>query len=199
MLIIQEHQSDKYTPRTYYNAKSADLTLAVALDLNTPGEKCTQKAASPHYLGVKINTQSVPIEVARLWYKAIKQEKAHSINIAGNGIYTLSKSGISQEWMNRFIYEALSKVFEHHPIQKIYTGGQTGVDLAGAVAGYCLNIDTEVTLPKGFIQRFEDKQDVSGTQDGIMKQILMGAKQLTTSLKLAEKSTPNPLPKKQMR
>lgn len=35
MVVVQEHKSVKYTPRTYFNASSGDVTLAMVVDLNT--------------------------------------------------------------------------------------------------------------------------------------------------------------------
>lgn len=64
-----------------------------------------------------------------------------------------------------YVLNVIKQVHEYHPITKIYTGGQTGVDLAGSKAGYHLVIDTEVTLPKGYIMRFEDGKDVSCSKE----------------------------------
>ena len=36
-LTIQEYKSTSYAPRTYHNAHSADLTVAIACDFNTAG------------------------------------------------------------------------------------------------------------------------------------------------------------------
>lgn len=52
-LIIKESTSSKYTPRTYYNAKSADLTVAFAVDFSTAGERCTHKAAGANIVQLK--------------------------------------------------------------------------------------------------------------------------------------------------
>lgn len=174
LLTIREHSSEKYTPRTYYNATSADLTFALAIDLTTAGERCTKKAAGDKYLGVEYVHQE-EIAIARLLYKDMVRRNAKTLNIAGNGIYTLCKQGLTQRDINRIIYDIISLVHTHWPIEKIYTGGQTGVDIAGAVAGYALEIETEVTLPKGFIQRFEDGKDVKMSEQEVGKQIEGGA------------------------
>lgn len=60
------------------------------------------------------------------------------------------------------------------PIVKLYSGGQTGVGLAGAIAGCMLGIDTEVTLPKGYLQRHADGKDYQHTRDEIQEQIING-------------------------
>lgn len=180
LLKIKEHSSDKYTPRTYYNAKSADLTVAFAVNLNTAGEKCTHKAAGDKYIGFLLNDESDTVKIAFDLFNTIKKNNVKSLNIAGNGIYTLSQYGCDQDFINYFVYNIIAKVHEHYKIEKIYTGGQTGVDLAGAVAGYLLNINTEVTLPLGYIQRFENKIDVKMNQNDILNQIENGANLILT-------------------
>lgn len=39
-----EHSSDKYPPRTYENVRLADVTIRIAWDFTTAGERCTQNA-----------------------------------------------------------------------------------------------------------------------------------------------------------
>lgn len=175
ILKIREDSSEKYNKRTYYNAKSADLTLALAVDFSTLGEKCTKNAAGDKYIGFLLNQEANTLDIARGLYKKLKSLNAKKLNIAGNGIYTLHKHNCDQHDINDFVYDIIKKVHEHWPLEKIYTGGQTGLDLAGAVAGYLLEIPTEVTLPKGYKQRFEDKIDVNGTEETVFKQIEEGA------------------------
>lgn len=170
MLTINEHSSSSYAPRTYYNAKSAQITLAFAVDFYTAGEKLTKKA-STNYLALDLNEDW--IVNARRIYSVLHKNDFTAINIAGNGIYTLKKYGLSQEDADVYVLNALSKVHQHNIIQKIYTGGQTGIDLAGAIAGYNLGIDTEVTLPKGFIMRFEDGKDISMTKEQVEDLIMV--------------------------
>lgn len=172
ILIINQHKSVKYPPRTYYNATSAGVTLALALNLETAGELLTKKAAENRYIGFKLTDD---IMIARQLYKKMKQDNVNTLNVAGNGIYTLSEHGCSQEFINYFTYKIISKVHQHLPIEKIYTGGQTGVDISGAVTGYLLGIPTEVNLPLGYLQRFEYKKDVTGTREKVFEQIHNGA------------------------
>ncbi len=171
MVIVKEHTSAKYTPRTYFNAKSGDVTVAFAVDLSTAGEKLTHKAAEDRYIGFLLEENTESIDLARKLYKFMKFKNAKTLNIAGNGIYTLSKFSCSQEHINDFVLSVIEKVHEHWPIQKIFTGGQTGVDLAGAVVAKYLNIDALITLPKGYIQRFEDKVDIVQSKEDVEQQI----------------------------
>ena len=170
-LTLKQSNSEKYSPRTYYNAKSADVTVAFAVDLKTAGELLTHKAAGDKYIGFLLTDESDTILIARQLYKKLKDSSAKSLNIAGNGIYTLSAHGCSQDFINLFVYKIIEKVYEHYPIEKIYTGGQTGVDMAGAIAGIKLGIPVEITFPKGFIQRFEDKIDITQTEQDILNQV----------------------------
>lgn len=170
-MIIQEHTSAKYTPRTYFNAKSADLTIAMAANLNTAGEISTKKAAGDNYIGFEIYKEIDYLTIARPLYKRMKQNMIKSLNIAGNGIYTLTQFNIQQEDINALVFKVIKQVHQFYPIEKIYTGGQTGVDLAGAIAANSLGISAIITLPKGYIQRFEDKVDRVQSKEIIEQQI----------------------------
>lgn len=178
LLNVREHTSEKYTPRTAYNAKSAHLTAAFAIDLTTRGEQFTKKMAGDAYIGFQLDQASDAVVLARQLYSRMKRDNVSILNIAGNGIYTLCEDGCTQDMINQFIYDVLKPIHQHLGIKKIHTGGQTGVDLAGAVAGYILEIPTEVTLPKGYLQRFEDHKDVTGTKEGVILQITSGANKI---------------------
>ena len=170
MLILQEHTSSKYTPRTYFNAKKADLTVAFAADFTTAGEKCTHKAAGEAYLPIWIFT--TPLLASRELYKALKAGNVKVLNIAGNGIYTLEQYDISQSKANQYLYEVIRLVHKHWPIEEIISGGQTGVDLAGLVVANRLGINCVGTFPKGFIQRGTDKVDKTNLEADIRAEIL---------------------------
>jgi nitroreductase len=169
MLKVLEHSSSRYGPRTYQNASKAHVTIAFAVDFQTAGERLTHKAAGDKYLAVDLRTDV--LDAARAVYRALKARDAHVLNIAGNGIYTLSRHGWDQHRVNEYVHAVLLKVYEHWPFQLLVSGGQTGVDLAGGVAGLCLGVDVEMTYPKGFKQRHEDKIDRDHTQVEILEQL----------------------------
>jgi len=171
MVVVREDKSEKYPPRTYFNAKSGDVTLALAVDLTTAGEKLTHKAAGEKYIGFQITKDTDPIEIARALYKFMKKRNAKTLNIAGNGIYTFAKHGWTQDEVNNFVCNVVGKVHQFWPIEKIFTGGQTGTDLAGAVIAEHLKIEALITLPKGYLQRFENNVDVVQNQEDIYNQI----------------------------
>ena len=168
-LDIIEHTSSSYAPRTYFNAKSAELTVAFAMDLTTAGERLTHKAAGDRYVGISM--QEDPIQAARILYKSLSHWNAKVLNVAGNGIYTLASHNWSQDQVNRYVYAVLAKVHEHWPLSRVLSGGQTGVDIAGIVAAYALGIDACATLPKGFIQRGIDKVDSVKTEAEISEYV----------------------------
>ncbi|MGZ8888022.1 MAG: hypothetical protein ACXW1D_00520 [Halobacteriota archaeon] len=173
MILIREHKSASYAPRTYANAHDADVTIALAVNYFTGGEKCTHKAAGDTYL--KLDPLIDDLQNSRkLWSRLhlIGKQKP-TVNVAGNGIYTLSKHGWTQDMINCYVLKVLERVHQHWPIGKIVSGGQTGVDLAGGYAGWKLGIDTVLTLPKGFKQRHEDGVDVEHTEEEIRNQIIL--------------------------
>jgi hypothetical protein len=181
-LTILEHTSSSYAPRTWANAAKGDVTIAIAVDYNTAGEKLTHKAAGDKYL--KLDPKVSSTQNARdLWVRFNKNGKAFPcINVAGNGIYTLTKHGGCQEETNLFVYRIMSLVHEHWPLGEIVSGGQTGVDLAGGVAGYVLGIPTTMLLPKGFKQRFEDGIDIVQTEQDVRNQVEYWAEKLKGEL-----------------
>ena len=189
-LSLNQSNSEKYSHRTYYNAKSADVTVAFAVDLYTRGEQLTHKAAGEKYVGFLLQEDTEAITLSRALYKKLRDSNAKTLNIAGNGIYTLSQHGCSQEFINLFVYQVLEKVHQHHKIEKIYTGGQTGVDMAGVITALKLDIPIEVTFPKGFIQRFENKIDIHQSKEQILSHIDTQFNNLTENLNRDKKIKP---------
>lgn len=178
MVIIQEHTSNGYRDRTFFNAESGDVTLALAVDFSTAGEKLTQKAAGDRFIGFKLTQELTPIHVARELYAFMREKNAKTINIAGNGIYTLNKNGFDQLAITAFLCDVLEIINRQKPIERIFSGGQTGVDLAGAVVAKYLGIPALITLPRGFLQRFDDGKDIVQTQESVERQVDYWLKEL---------------------
>lgn len=171
MIIVQEHMMTGYRERTKFNAESGDITFALAVDLNTAGERLTKALAGDRYLGYSLTDDTSSLDVARQLYKFMREKQAKTINIAGNGIYTLNQRNFDQPAINAFLCDVLEIVNRYSPIERIFSGGQTGVDLAAAVAAKYLGIPALITLPKGYMQRFEDQQDVLQTKQSVERQI----------------------------
>lgn len=173
-VFIREHTSESYPPRTKINASGGDVTLALAVDMTTKGELLTKKMVEESgkiYLGQILDDKITSHDIARKLYKAITSTGGNHINIAGNSIHTLAQHGCDQNWINFFVFSIIEKVHEHYPIARIVTGGQTGVDMAGAIAGAALGIHTEVTFPKGFRQRVEDREIYTQSPDDVFNSI----------------------------
>lgn len=172
ILKIVEDKSSSYGPRTFVNARSAHLTVAFAENFSTKGEILTHKAAGDNYLSLPLRGDW--IAGARELYRAMRSAPGRVLNVAGNGLSTLVKYGWSQAQVNAWVYASLAKVHEHLPFERIVCGGQTGVDLAGAIAGVALGIETVVTMPKGCRQRDCDGIDRTYSPADIEAQIVTG-------------------------
>jgi hypothetical protein len=183
---IREHASASYGPRTWENAKKGDVTVAFAVDFETAGERLTHKASAGKYIGLHIASELMNAEhalhCARQLFAFARAKNARCLNVAGNGIYTLSRHGLNQQDVNRFVASVLCKVHGHWPMHLVVSGGQTGVDIAGGVAGVVAGLPIELTLPSGYIQRGADKVDRRHSQAEIEAQVLQGAQELMGAL-----------------
>jgi len=166
MIYFQEEKTVGYRTRTIKNA-DADATLAFAMDFNTAGERLTKQAVRDNkkmYIALHIKKLSSELEqTIRSLNKIGKSEII--LNIAGNGIYTLKKYHITQNYIDEIVYLFLKEIIESSDskfsIIGIRTGGQTGVDEAGAKAGDKFQIPTLVLAPKGWVFRNEYGLDIS--------------------------------------
>lgn len=172
MIEILEHKSSSYAPRTWANAAEADVTIALAVDYNTAGERLTHKAAGKRYLALPLDEAWI-VNARKLYHRltALGITNKATVNVAGNGIYTLVKAGWSQDEINDYIWRLLAQVHEYFHIDRIISGGQTGVDIAGGWSAVKLGIPCKLTLPKGFLQRHEDGKDRTHTREEIAAQI----------------------------
>jgi len=177
MIRIQQHKSASYAPRTYANAHDGDVTAAFAVDYFTAGEKLTKKAAGERFIALPLQVENIEVPAAENAEKLIafmKEKNARSINIAGNGIYTMTRFNWDQDRINQYLYDVLKIVHQEMDIQKVISGGQTGADIGGTIAASCLNINTVTHMPKGFIQRHAEGKDESFTPNQIFEQIKSG-------------------------
>lgn len=180
MNVLYQEMGELYPPRTAFNAKSGDMTISFSVDFNSAGEKLTKKLVTQyhsehHFCEIDMNTMS-PLDAARKVYKYALTHNIQNLNIAGNGIYGFvsASNKWSQVEVNQYVYLVLRQVLEglklkEYPfnINKVFTGGQTGADWAGAVAAVALGIDCLVTFPNGYIQRMEDKKTIRNTQESL--------------------------------
>lgn len=169
MINIREHSSSSYAPRTWHNAAQG-VTLAIAVDFSTAGEKLTTKAAQKNgivHLDAK-EFQTEWIVAARELYRRLKHANCRTVNVAGNGIYTYSKRHFNQLEVNHMVLTVLAQIHQHWRLDHVVSGGQTGADLAGLVAAAKLGIPCTGMWPKGYKMRFENGLDVLHTPDQIM-------------------------------
>ena len=113
---IQEHESDKYPPRTFLNVKESDGTIRFATDFNSSGEKCTLKAIQQYnkpYFDVHINNVNefkLPLEChpksALEW---IKKNNIQILNVAGNSEKTSPGIG---KFVERYILKLIELLNE---------------------------------------------------------------------------------------
>jgi hypothetical protein len=165
-LTITEHTGG-YADRTRYNANYADLTVAFAINFDTPGERLTLSAAGDKYVGIPFEQYRMIGDVFGVADLILMEmgtrDNVRVVNIAGNGIYTLVKQGIYQEDIDDFLFDVLAIVHSQHTIAEVVTGGQTGVDIAGAVAAMAVGIGkVTVVMAEGYMQRLVDGKDVCG-------------------------------------
>lgn len=197
---VVAHKEETYPPRTYQNAKGADLTVAFAEDFSSKGEQLTKKAAGNKYLAISLDMPA--IEAARLLYKDCKKRGVKVLNIAGNGIYTLKDYGWRQEHLNLWVYQVLDLVHKHYPLDMVISGGQTGVDFAGGVAGELLGLNPVMTFPKGYLQRTLKAYAHTQTEAQVLAEVDKQVAQLNAMVvagaevektKATKKSAPRPV------
>lgn len=176
-ITLLEHASSDYAPRTGENARGADVTVAFAADFTTAGERLTHRVAGARYAGIPFGSD-VEQAVQALRRKCLERG-GFSLNVAGNGIYTLGKLGVTQAQANQWVYEVLARLHALGPLTAIRSGGQTGIDTAGLVAGIALQVPVTGLWPKGFRQRLENQRDVLRTQDELMLELQEAAAALT--------------------
>lgn len=168
-ITFLEHKSSSYAPRTYHNA-SQGVTLAIAADFWTAGEKLTSKAAGDkivHLDATKFAEQW--LDKSRDLYRMLKKHDCRVINVAGNGIYTLNKHGITQVMINDMVRQVLFQIDQHWKLEHVVSGGQTGADLAGLIAAAKIGIPCTGMWPKGYKMRFEDGIDREHTPEQVME------------------------------
>jgi len=167
-LILEENSSENYRIRTEENVKNSDLTLAIAIDFDSFGEKITKELATLNNKKyIAVYPDGNPIEKAQKIVSKINEfdlPQKFTLNIAGNGLSTM-KGEMLQNEADEFTY-ALIKSISQNPklnskIGVVRSGGQTGFDESGAKAGLKLGFTTIIHMPKGFKMRNQDGKDIT--------------------------------------
>lgn len=158
-LQLVSHASSGYAARTGENARGADITVAFATDFSTAGERLTARMAGSRYIAIPFGDDAN--RAAEKLAQFMRANAGRSLNVAGNGIYTLAKKGISQAQANQWVYTVLAATRKQAPLEFIRSGGQTGIDTAGLVAGLALQVPVLGLYPEGFRRRLANGQDVT--------------------------------------
>lgn len=167
MIVFEECKSYGYRKRTETNA-SADITLAFATNFTTSGEVLTKnscKNQGKNYIAIDANNMIITEErINKLIEKInrINYNDPITINIAGNGLYTM-KNKYKQEECDKFVLNFLEKTIgkTKNPIRFIRSGGQSGFDESGLKASVRLGIPALCYAPKGWLFRDENGVDIS--------------------------------------
>ncbi len=175
-LKLEAHPSYSYVPRTGVNAQSADVTVAFAVDFNTAGERLTHREAGVRYIGIPFGSDEAQA-AAQLVAFLLKRD-AKTLNVAGNGVYTLSEHGVTQKRANAWVYAVLTKVSAQVKLSLLRSGGQTGIDQAGLVAALALGIPALGFYPAGFRRRNAQGQELRSTLEELTVELTAQAAEL---------------------
>lgn len=163
-----------YGHRTWQNAAWSDITLALAVDFQSPGEITTKKAAGDKYLchPLPISRDNMMEEARKIAEMIHRHPKCKAegirLNIAGNGAVTLAKKGV----YTGYVADLLSFVYRFSELRgikilEVRSGGQSGVDEAGILAAQRRGIRCSILAPKGFRWRDEAGNEREG-QEGFI-------------------------------
>ena len=130
-----EHASPEWAPRTRANVDASDATLRLAVDMDSPGERCTAnacKAAGKLLVSVHMdldwNGALVPVAaevdeaIARLRLLAVKQGRPLVLNVAGNSERTAPGIEASAEKVLRAILPAIAAPLRVYTARVDYDG-----------------------------------------------------------------------------
>lgn len=167
-----ECQNIGYKARTEENILQTDGTLAIYVDGTTFGEKVTKQLCLKHskpFFEFDLLAEK-PVR-SRLDYISewIEENCIYALNIAGNGIYTFKNKlkNCSQKYIDDIVFSILSKSVDDK-INKIQSGGQTGVDEAGIKYALIRGIEAKIVAPKGWV--FRDENGVDHYNEKLFKQ-----------------------------
>lgn len=192
-----------YSQRTRENAEAEDVdfTFAFAMDFKTAGEIATARYAGDSLVriplvlkeggGLDMSPESVErcVSVVK---KSLPDEffkgESCGLNISGNGLYTLSRYGISQEDIDRFVTSVGKRLVDSGMrIVSVRSGGQTGADEAGIAMAMALGVPATVHAPNGWCFRGADGVDVRVGRNAFIERFRKDYHVLETSVEKEEK------------
>ena len=141
-----------YAERTRENVRKSDVTLAIARDFSTAGERltyhCARHCNKPivrviHKAPDLDHQVSVFVEAMNGAYEKI--QKPLVLNGAGNGLHTLGEpQKEADDFALEFLLRALESPEKKFEIAEIRSGGQTGYDVAIVKAAISLWIPARI-------------------------------------------------------
>ena len=160
-----------YRQRTIRNATDSDITLSVARDPNSAGERLTrasvQQAGKPHvelkHLSDTFDAD-VAATVARLNQAAEAKGGPIVINTAGNGLSTLrANQDVADTYAMRLMDAVLKSPDRRFEVAQVRSGGQTGYDIAFIKAALANDIPVKIHAARGrgggFLVRRRNNRD----------------------------------------
>lgn len=163
-----------YKQRTRYNCKQANYTLIFCKNESSAGTKYTKECCEDNYSVMHFN----PLHMKTVNRKMLNEELAKitaeikewmdntnndifQLHVAGNRIKIF---GETQYRVNSYIEYCLDYIQMQldEPIIKVFSGGQTGADVAGACWALKNEINLEINMPSGFLRQDECGNNVKG-------------------------------------
>ena len=153
MSLVVVQTAETYPPRTRMCIIESDI----AVNFDSPGENLTRKQ----------------VYSCRLWYFIYKSSW---VLILQNPIILQSKLILLETRLlgfdqDEYVLSILRGIIDCYDTVQIVYGGQSGVDLAGARAGFGLGLETKVIMPKGFMYRTEKNKDTTQSFEEAQKRI----------------------------
>lgn len=165
-LHITEHTGG-YAARTAANARRATVTLALAENFTTAGEKRTKTAAGASYIGVLLDGRTVE-QLGEEVFNELKKKnygfipKNVKLNVAGNSISNLLGE---QEAYDNLVTGILKYLLERGvTFTTVRSGGQSGIDEAGIKAAQNLGLNWEILAPARYRFRNRNGADIVGNK-----------------------------------
>lgn len=142
------------------NLRSIPVTLNIGTNLEVGHAKIAKDKAkqyAPITLSKKSKTKkdfpNIPL-IAEQTVRTLNRYKSSTVNVTGNNLAELFKSGYSQKDADNVVYQILDKIVNSNnlfePVTKIVTNGESGISEAIIKAARKLGIGVEVTVPAGW-------------------------------------------------
>lgn len=173
-LTLQLSDRVGYVPRTGENVAQSDVTLAIASDFSTAGERLTLKIARAYHkpiVQVPHYTPDLMLHVGK-FISVMNRDgnRGLTLNGAGNGVYTLpSKTQAEADrFALLFLQTALNSPDRAFTLALVRSGGQTGYDVAIVKAALSLGVPALIHCARSvdgkFLIRAEDGRDYGLTE-----------------------------------